>query len=77
MSNLKRRLEKVEDKVNSMEKETSERRARLLELERRGEGDSLTALMLRLEEQYGRRLTFSDLGVIALGRLPARDARRA
>ena len=61
MSNIKRRVEKVEDKVQSLEKGTSERKAKLLKIQKLGNDDSLEALMLKLELQHGRKLTLLDV----------------
>ena len=75
MSNIKRRIEKVEDKVQSMEKEANDRKAKLLEIQRLGKDDSLRALLLKLELEHGR--TFSLVDVIAMAAVEqTKDSRR-
>ena len=49
MLNIKRRIEKIESKVQSMEVETVDRQAKLLEIERLEGQDSMRANLLRLE----------------------------
>jgi hypothetical protein len=65
MSNIKRRIEKIEDKLQSVEKESNDRKARLLEMQNRGEGNTMLSLLLQLEQKYKRRLTLVDLVVMA------------
>lgn len=65
MVTLKRRIEKAEDKVESMEKETSERKARLLEMQNNAEDNSLGALLLQLELEHGREFTLADIAAMA------------
>ncbi len=65
MNRLLRRIEKVEDKVQSIEKEANERKAKLLEIQKLGNDDSLAALLLKLELQHGRKLTLFDVIAMA------------
>jgi hypothetical protein len=60
-----RRIEKVEGKVKSMEKEANERKAKLLEIQKLGNDDSLEALMLKVELQHGRKLSLFDVIAMA------------
>ena len=68
MNRLSRRIAKVEDKVQSLEKEANERKAKLLEIQKLGNDDSIEALMLKLELQHGRKLSILD--VIAMAHIP-------
>lgn len=61
MSNIKRRIEKVEDKVQSMEKELGDREAKLLEIQRCAKENPLKSLFLRAELEYGRKVTLAEL----------------
>lgn len=61
MSNIEKRLEKLEAKAQALEEETNARRAKLLELERLGNDDSLAALFLRTELETGRKWTLAQL----------------
>lgn len=70
MSNIKRRIEKVEDKVQSMEKELAGREAKLLEIQRLGKANPLSALLLKMELEYGRKFILVDLIMAAHGRQP-------
>jgi len=65
MNRLLRRIEKVEQKVQLIEKEANERKAKLLEIEKLGNDDSLEALMLKVELQHGRKLSLFDIIAIA------------
>jgi hypothetical protein len=65
MNRLLRRIEKVEDKVQLMEKEANESEAKLLELQKQGQGDSLKALMLKVELQHGRKMSIIDVIAMA------------
>ncbi len=65
MNRLLRRIEKVEDKVQLMEKEANERKAKLLEIQKLGNDDSIEALMLKLELQHGRKLSIVDVIAMA------------
>ncbi len=65
MNRLLRRIEKVEDKVQLMEKEANERKAKLLEIQKLGNDDSLEALMLKVELQHGRKLSVFDVIAMA------------
>jgi hypothetical protein len=61
---LKRRIEKVEEKVQLKEKEANERKAKLLEMQKHGKSDSLVAMLLQLELKHGRRFTLADVAAI-------------
>ena len=65
MNRLLRRIEKVEDKVQSIENEVNERKAKLLEIQKLGNDDSIESLMLKLELQHGRRLSVFDVIAMA------------
>ena len=65
MNRLLRRIEKMEDKVQSVENEANERKAKLLEIEKLGNDDSIEALMLKLELQHGRKLSVFDVMAMA------------
>jgi hypothetical protein len=65
MNRLLRRIEKVEDKVQSLEKEENERKAKLLEIQKQGNDDSIEALMLKLELQHGRKMSIIDVIAMA------------
>lgn len=64
MSNISRRIDKIEGKVQSIKKDDDDRKARLLEIEHLEGQDSLRAAMLRLELAYGH--TFSLVDVVAM-----------
>ena len=64
MSCIKRRIEKLENKVQSIKAEADDRQAKLLEIERLEGQDSLRAALLRLELEYG--CTFSLVDVVAM-----------
>lgn len=61
MFNMKRRIEKLEGKVQSMEAELGNRQAKLLEIQRLEKDNPLKALFLRAELEYGRKVTLVDL----------------
>ncbi len=65
MNRLLRRIEKVEDKVQSLEKEANERKAKLLEIQKQGNDDSIEALMLKLELEHGRKMSIIDVIAMA------------
>ncbi len=65
MSSLKRRLEKLEGRLEFMKTEAKERQARLAEIERLGNNSSLAALLLRLELEHGRKYTLTDVVAMA------------
>ena len=65
MNRLLRRIEKVEQKVQLIEKEASERKAKLLEIQKLGNDDSIEALMLKLELQHGRKMSIIDVIAMA------------
>jgi hypothetical protein len=65
MKKLLRRIEKVEDKVQLMEKEADEMKAKLSEIEKLGNDDSIEALMLKVELQHGRKLSVFDVLAMA------------
>ena len=75
MRDINRRIEKAEHKMQLVEQEINERQARLLEMQRLGEDDSVSALLLKMELEYGRKFTLRDLVLMAHGRLP-KDLRR-
>lgn len=75
MSNIKRRIEKVEDKIQSMKEGADNREAKLLEIQRLKKDNPVKALLLQMELEYGRKCTFIDLALAAHGRLP-KDSRR-
>ena len=64
MGKLLRRIEKVEDKVQLKDKEANEKKAKLLEIQKLGNDDSLEALLLKLELEQGHK--FSIVDVIAM-----------
>ena len=54
MSNIKKRIERAEAATQALAKDTEDRKAKLLELERlRENGDRLAAFELAAELQYG------------------------
>ena len=61
MNNISRRIEKLENKVQSMELELVDRQAKLLELQRLEKDDSIQALFLRAELEYGHKVTLAKL----------------
>lgn len=67
MRNFSRRVEKVEEKAQLMEEEGDERKAKLLEIQKQGNGDSPEALLLKLELEQGCKLTLLD--VIAMAQI--------
>jgi hypothetical protein len=65
MSSLKRRLEKLEGRLEFMKAEAKEKQARLAEIERLGNDNSLAALLLKLELQDGCKYTLADVAAMA------------
>ncbi len=65
MNRLLRRIEKVEVKMQSLEQEANERKAKLLEIQKQGNDDSIEALMLKLELQHGRKMSIIDVIAMA------------
>lgn len=64
MSNIKRRLEKVEAKVQTIALEASDREALISEiqrLEKNGDGNSAEAFKLRMELTYGPNWTLAEV----------------
>ena len=61
MSNISRRIEKLENKMQSMEVELGDRQAKLLEIQRLEKDNPLKALFLRAELEYGRKVSFAEL----------------
>ena len=64
MSNIKRLLEKVEAKVQTMGLEASDREALILEIQRleeNGDGGSVEAFKLRMELEYGPNWTLAKV----------------
>ena len=68
MRNISRRVEKLEIKTQSMEKESNDRKAKLLELQKQAKDDSLRGLLLRLELEHGRPFTLADVVAMADGK---------
>ena len=58
MKNIKRRIEKAEAKVRSMEQEANDRRAKLREIQRLEGDNPMAAFLLQMELETGRRYTF-------------------
>ena len=75
MSNLEKRVEKLEAKLQVLEEETNARKAKLLELKRLEKDDSIAALFLRKELETGRKWTLAQLMLELDGKLP-RDRHR-
>ncbi len=75
MFNIKRRIEKLENKVQSMEVELGDRQAKLLELQHLEKTEPLKALFLRAELEYGRKVTFTELLSDALRQDTSRDEK--
>ena len=64
MSNVKRRLEKIEAKTQAMDQEASDREALILEIQRledNGDGGSVEAFKLRAELCYGPNWTLAEV----------------
>ena len=61
MYSLKRRIEKVEDKLQLKDKEANEKKAKLLEIQKLGNDDSLEALLLKLELEQGHKFSIVDV----------------
>lgn len=64
MSNVRRRLEKIEAKTQAMDQETSDREALILEIQRleeNGDGGSVEAFKLRAELCYGPNWTLAKV----------------
>jgi len=61
MRDFSRRIEKVEKTVRSAEKKADERKAKLLEIQKQGNGDSPEALLLKLELEQVCKLTLLDV----------------
>ncbi len=61
MLNMKRRIEKLENKVQSIKAEADDRKAKLLEIQRLGKDNPIKALFLRAELKYGRKVSFAEL----------------
>jgi hypothetical protein len=62
MSNIKRRIEKLEQKTGSIKMDPAVRKAKLLELERARENDDLVkAFILQGELTYGRQVTLAEV----------------
>ncbi len=61
MLNMKRRIEKLESKVQSREAESGDRQAKLLEIQRLEKDDWVKALIPRAELEYGRKISFAEL----------------
>ena len=65
MRDISRRIEKVEKKLQLNKKEANEKKAKLLEIEKLGNDDSIEALMLKVELQHGRKLSLFDILALA------------
>ena len=61
MFNIKRRIEKLENQVQSIEVKLGDRQAKLLELQRLEKTEPLKAFFLRAELKYGRKVSFAEL----------------
>ena len=61
MRSVERRIEKIEGRVQSIKKEADDRQTKLLEIQRLEKTDSLKALFLRAELEYGRKVTLAGL----------------
>jgi hypothetical protein len=61
MNRLLRRIEKVEKNMQLIEEKANEKKARLLEIEKLGNDDSIEALMLKVELQHGSKLSIFDI----------------
>ncbi len=61
MRNIKRRIEKVEAKTKSIEKETNDRKAKLQEIQRLKKDNPMAALLLQRELETGGRYTLAML----------------
>ena len=72
MLNMKRRIEKIENKMQSMKAEAVDRQAKLLELQHLEKTDPLKALFLRAELEYGHKVTLAEL----LISMPAQETER-
>jgi hypothetical protein len=70
MNNINRRIEKAEHKVQLVEQEMNKRQAKLLEMQRLGKDNSLSALLLMMELEYGCKFTLRDLVLMAHGQVP-------
>ena len=64
-SGIKRRLEKLEGRLEFMKTKANERQAKLAEIKRLEGQDSLRAALLRLELEYGRPFTLVDMIAMA------------
>jgi len=64
MSNLGRRVEKLERKTQSIKYDDGDREAYLLEIQRLEGQDSLRVALLRLELEYGHPFTLTDLAAM-------------
>jgi hypothetical protein len=65
MRNISGRIEKLENKVQSIKAEAVNRQAKLLEIQHLEKTDPLKALFLRAELEYERKVTLVDLIVSA------------
>jgi hypothetical protein len=75
MRGVKRRIEKLESKVQSIGKEADDRKAKLLEIPRLKEDSPVSASLLQMELKCGRKCTFADL-VLAVRQQCPEDFRR-
>ena len=65
-SSMKKRIEKLETKAELMKTESIDRQAKLQEIQRLEGQDSIKALLLKLELQYGRPVSFADVSLMAM-----------
>ena len=63
MSSLKKRLKKLEGRLEFMKTEAKEKQAKLAEIERLGDDNSLAALLLKLELECGHPVSL--VGMLA------------
>lgn len=76
MRDIKKRIEKVEGKVQSMKEEADDREVKLLEIQRLKEDNPIKAILLQMELEYGRKCTWVDLVMLAHGRPLTKASRR-
>ena len=61
MRSVERRIEKLENKVQSIKKEADDRQTKLFEIQRLEKNDPMKAVFLRAELAYGRKVTLAEL----------------
>ena len=67
MRDISRRIEKAEDKVQLIEQEMKDRKVKLLEIQSLEGQDSIGALLLKLELEYGYPLSLADVVAMMAG----------